>query len=213
MGAHSHLWSYKLMFAVFTWTLDLLHLCSGQASPHCPTVEFLVRLTNKIEAGIHFMAVFRNLLVMSQTGGMATCFGFHRSLFVAPSWGFFFPWLVSTNHDRWNVATVSPCVHVTCVVMLTAVCVCARVCVTCVVMLGAVSEVWFIFEYELWEREAFGHLNRSIRLPLKDQVIHGVTNWKSKPHDKGFEVGNTVSIRALIILWHGDILAIILLQQ
>lgn len=82
--------------------------------------------------------------------------------------------LSSTNKTWWNVATVSPCVHVTCVVTITAVCV----CVTCVVVLGAVSEVWFIFEDELWQREAFGHLDRSVLLPLKDQVVHGVTDCK-----------------------------------
>lgn len=51
---------------------------------------------------------------------------------------------------------------------------------TCVVVFCAVSQVWFIFEYELWKGEALGHLNWSILLPLKDQIIHGVTNCKKE---------------------------------
>lgn len=74
-------------------------------------------------------------------------------------------------------------------------CVCECVCVTCVVVLGAVSEVWFIFEDELWEREALGHLNRSVLLPLKDQVVHGVTDWNTKlMRDNRFKKGHRAQV-------------------
>ena len=40
------------------------------------------------------------------------------------------------------------------------------------------------FEDELGEGQPLGHLDWSILLPLKDQVIHGVTNYKTNTHTK-----------------------------
>lgn len=47
---------------------------------------------------------------------------------------------------------------------------------TCIVVLGAVSEVRFVFENKLRQRESFGDLDGPVFLPLEDQVIHGVTD-------------------------------------
>lgn len=73
------------------------------------------------------------------------------------------------------MTAVSHCVIVTYVVMFAVLRVYLCIC-TCVVVLGAVSEVRLIFQKELWECEALCYLDRTVLLPLKDQVVHCVTN-------------------------------------
>lgn len=59
---------------------------------------------------------------------------------------------------------------------------------TCVVILGAVSQILLLLEHKLREGEVVGHLNRVLGQPLKDQVIHGVTDYgQNKEEGEGFE--------------------------
>lgn len=60
--------------------------------------------------------------------------------------------------------------------VLVFVCLCA----TCVVVLGAVPQVRLVLEDELGEGQALGHLHRAVLLPLEDQVVHGVSDWRTK---------------------------------
>lgn len=48
---------------------------------------------------------------------------------------------------------------------------------TCVVILGAIAQIHFIPQQELWEGEIIRHLNGVLSQPLEDQVIHCVANW------------------------------------
>lgn len=48
---------------------------------------------------------------------------------------------------------------------------------TCVVMLGAVSQVLLLLQDELGQSQSICHLHSSLLLPLKDEVVHGVSNW------------------------------------
>lgn len=51
---------------------------------------------------------------------------------------------------------------------------------TCVIVLCAVSQICLILHYELWEGQPISYLDWSILLPLKDQVVHCVANWKRR---------------------------------
>lgn len=55
---------------------------------------------------------------------------------------------------------------------------------TCVVVLGAVSQILLLLQHELREGEIVGDLNGVFREPLKDQVVHGVTDWDKKRRQK-----------------------------
>lgn len=54
------------------------------------------------------------------------------------------------------------------------------VCVTGVVVLGAVPQVRLVLQNELGEGQTLGHLDRPVLLPLEDQVVHGVADWKTR---------------------------------
>lgn len=54
---------------------------------------------------------------------------------------------------------------------------------TCVVILSAVAQILLLFKHKLWEGEIISHLNGVVRQPLKDQVIHGVTNCEKRAEE------------------------------
>lgn len=58
---------------------------------------------------------------------------------------------------------------------------------TGVVVFGAVTQLLFIPHDELWQGETVGHLHRTVLQPLKDQVIHGVANWRQRARQMRLE--------------------------
>lgn len=50
-------------------------------------------------------------------------------------------------------------------------------------MLSAVAQILLLFQHKLGEGEIISHLNGVFRQPLKDQVIHGVTNCENRTEE------------------------------
>lgn len=45
-------------------------------------------------------------------------------------------------------------------------------------MLGAVSQVFLFLQNKLRQGQSICHLHSSLLLPLKDEVVHGISNWE-----------------------------------
>lgn len=61
-------------------------------------------------------------------------------------------------------------------------------------MLGAVSQVFLFLQDKLGQGQSVCHLHSSLLLPLKDEVVHGVSNWE-RPEEGLGQQGLSVTLR------------------